>query len=293
MAALVSTAVLADGLDRRLGDLAGAVLLCPAIEQRLDDFADLAGVVDIADRQHAGNEQRVNVLFTQIDTDQVVFLLAGGHRHWPPGRLRGWFNVCCGRDLDPLRPLGRLLHPQRLLQPLSRAAQALQAVARRRPQVFRLAERLLEPADLSLHQRELAAQAGNDLRPQATLVIGDVNYAVFALTHGSILRPLITRHRRSPALPILPLRTLVVAVVGLAIVERALCHRPRLMLQLAHSSLRQLRSMRRASSRLSDWRHKTKIGGRNGLTLLRERGARTGPAISRTGSPADRCRRTR
>jgi predicted DNA-binding protein len=69
MAALFGTALLGGGLDRRLDNLAGAVLLRPAIEKRLHDLTDLAGVVDIADRQHAGNKQRVDVLFMQFDAD--------------------------------------------------------------------------------------------------------------------------------------------------------------------------------------------------------------------------------
>ncbi len=46
--ALLGTASVTGSLSRRLGDLAGAVLLRPAIEQGLHDLADLGGVVDIA-----------------------------------------------------------------------------------------------------------------------------------------------------------------------------------------------------------------------------------------------------
>jgi hypothetical protein len=128
----------------------------------------------------------------------------------------------------------------------------LQAVARCHAQVLRLAKRLLEPPDLRPHQRKLATQAGNHFGAQAPIVIGNVNCAVFALTHGSILRPLVARHRRSPALSLLPLPTVVVAVALLTIAERTLCHQPRLKLRLAHSPFVSHGSMRRAAIRLSD-----------------------------------------
>jgi len=255
VAALLGTASVAGSLSRRLGDLAGAVLFRPAIEQGLHDLADLGGVVDIANRQYAGNKQRMDVLFAQIDADQVVFLLTAGHGDWLPGRLRGRVLIGGRGELGSRRLLGRLFHPQRLLQAFGRAAQALQAVACCRTQILRLVERLLQPPDLSPHQRELAAQTGNDLGAQVPLVIGCVNRAILALTHGSILRPLVARHRRSPALSLLPPCTVVVAVALHIVVERSACHRPRLMLRLAHTSLRQSRSMRPASNGLSDWRH--------------------------------------
>lgn len=291
MAALFGTAPVAGRPGRRLHDLPRAVLLRPPIEQRLYDLTDLGGIIDITDRQHAGNQQRVDVLFAQIDADQVVLLLTAAHGDGPPGRLRGCFRFRGSRKLRPRRLLGRLLHPQRLLQTLGRAAQTLQAFARRRAQVFRLVEGLLQAPDLSPHQRELAAQAGNDLGAQAPLVISNVNDTIFALTHGSILRPLVARHRRSPTLPLLPLRTIVVAAALLAIAERALCHRPRLTLRPAHSSLRQPRSMRRASRGLSDWRHKAIPGSDNSQALLPDEGPQQN-AISRTGSRGDRGRRS-
>lgn len=49
-ALLLGTASVAGGPSRRLCDLTGAVLLRPAIEQGLNDLADLGGVVDIANR---------------------------------------------------------------------------------------------------------------------------------------------------------------------------------------------------------------------------------------------------
>ncbi len=255
MAALFGPAPVAGSPSRRLGDIAGAVLIRPAIEQGLHDLADLGGVVDIANRQHAGNQERMDVLFAQIDADQVVFLLTAGHRDRPPGRLRGRVHFGGSGDLGSRRLLGRLLHPQCLLKAFGRAAQALQAVARCRTKVLRLVERLLQPPDLSPHQRELAAQTGNDLGAQVPLVIGSINCAVLALTHGSILRPLVARHRRSPILSLLPPCTVIVAVAPIIIAERSACHRPRLMLRLAHTSLRQPRSMRPPSNGLSDWRH--------------------------------------
>ena len=89
MAALFGTAPLAGRPGRRLRNLASAVLLRPAIEQGLHDLTDLAGVIDIADRQHAGNQKRVNVLLAQIDPDQVVLLLPPARGDGPPGRRRG------------------------------------------------------------------------------------------------------------------------------------------------------------------------------------------------------------
>ncbi len=292
VAALLGTAPVAGSLSRRLGDLAGAVLLRPAIEQGLHDLADLGRVVDIANRQHTGDKQRMDVLFAQIDADQVVFLLTAGHRDRLPGRLRGRVLIAGCGDLGSRRLLGRLLHPQCLLQAFGRAAQALQAVARCRTQVLRLVERLLQSPDLSPHQRELAAQTGNDLGPQVPLFIGNVNCAILKLTHGSILRPLVARHRRSPTLSLLPPCTVIVAVALHIIAERSACHRPRLMLRLTNTSLRQSRSMRPASNGLSDWRHKGRSGGDNGLDSVAGRGSRKGEAISRTGCRGDRGRRS-
>lgn len=61
MAALFGTAPVAGRPGRRLHDLPRAVLLRPPIEQRLYDLTDLGGIIDIADREHAGNQQRVDV----------------------------------------------------------------------------------------------------------------------------------------------------------------------------------------------------------------------------------------
>ena len=233
----------------------------------------------------------MDVLFAQIDADQVVLLLTAGHGDWLPGRLLGRVLIGSSGDLDTRRLLSRLLHPQCLLQAFGRATQALQPVARCRAQVLRLVERLLQPPDLGPHQRELAAQTGNDLGAQVPLFIGSVNCAILALNHGSILRPLVARHRRSPTLSLLPPCMVVVAVALRIITERSACHRPRLMLRLAHTSLRQPRSMRPASNGLSDWRHKGLPGGGNGLDPVAGGGAPQG-AISRTGCRGDRGRRS-
>lgn len=170
------------------GERAGAVaiLLAPAIDQRLHHPADGGRMLDVVDGEHTRGQQRMDVPIAEIERhrerDRAAHLLGDQ----PPGRR---LVDAGGSERSAATALRRLFHQQCLFEPIGGAAQAGQPLLSRGPQILGLVQGVVQPPNLHTQQRQLGTQTRDHLRPQALVI---VPRRVPSL--GPVARVLIARH---------------------------------------------------------------------------------------------------